>query len=240
MEELAVSLVSWIRGQVEAANRSGVVFGLSGGIDSAVVAVLCKRAFPDKLLGVIMPCHSVGVDSEHALLLTRKFQVPVRSVVLNGVFDSLIKAMPDIECDEATRRMAEANLKPRLRMATLYYLANNLGYLVVGTGNRSERSVGYFTKFGDGGVDIMPLGNLLKKDVKGLAVHLGVPGEIVDKAPSAGLWSGQTDEFEMQLTYDELDSYLETGEGRTEVRDRVERLSAIAAHKQCTPAIPPF
>ena len=115
-------------------------------------------------------------------------------MTLDDVFDCALKALPSLESDDKTKRLAEANLKPRLRMGALYYLANRLNYLVVGTSNRSELSVGYFAKHGDGGVDIMPLANLLKKDVNELARHLDIPKKIIEKAPSAGLWPGQTDE----------------------------------------------
>ena len=106
-------------------------------------------------------------------------------------------------------RLTGANIKPRLRMTTLYAFANHLGYRVVGTGNRSELAIGYFTKWGDGGVDLLPLGNLTKTRVRELARHLGVPQRIIDKPPSAGLWEGQTDESEMGVTYEQLDAYLE-------------------------------
>ena len=124
-------------------------------------------------------------------------------------------------------------------MLTLYYLANRLGYLVVGTGNRSERCVGYFTKYGDGGVDILPLGNLVKNQVRELAKHLGVPDEVIEKPPSGGLWEGQTDEGEMGITYEELDRYLTGGEATEEVRRKVDAMISHSAHKRATPAIPP-
>ena len=136
--------------------------------------------------------------------------------------------------------MAEANLKPRIRMATLYYFANQLHYLVVGSGNKCELAVGYFAKYGDGGVDILPLGNLVKSQVRELAHYLGIPEEVVDKPPSAGLWEGQTDEQEMGLTYEELDRYFTTGEATEEVRKRIEEKIALNAHKRVMPPIPPF
>jgi NAD+ synthase len=124
-------------------------------------------------------------------------------------------------------------------MLTLYYLANRLSYLVVGTGNRSEISVGYFTKYGDGAVDILPLGNLVKRRVRELAIHLGMPKEIIKKPPSAGLWVGQTDEGEMGITYEELDRYLLAGEAGDEVKRKVDAMIAASAHKRVMPAIPP-
>ena len=240
MEELANKIVSWIREQVASAKCRGVVFGLSGGLDSSVVAVLCKRAFPDNSLALIMPCYSSETDIEHALTVANKFRILTSTIALEGVFDSLLRALPVGDYEPATKKLAEANLKPRLRMITLYYLANRLGYLVVGTGNRSEISVGYSTKYGDGGVDILPLGNLVKRQVRELAVHLGIPKEIVEKPPSAGLWAGQTDEGEMGITYEQLDRYLTTGKADEEVKRKVDAMMAGGAHKRATPAIPPF
>jgi len=185
MEELSDRIIAWIGEKVAEAKCRGVVFGLSGGLDSSVVGVLCKRALPDNTLAVIMPCYSDESDIAHAEAVVRKFQIPATTIVLDGVFDSLLSVLPD-EHDPATKRLAEANVKVRLRMVTLYYLANRLRYLVVGTSNRSELSVGYFTKYGDGGVDIMPLGNLVKSQVRQLAVHLGIPEEIVAKPPQPG------------------------------------------------------
>lgn len=240
MEELANKVIAWMREQVALAKRKGVVFGLSGGLDSAVVAVLCKRAFPDSTLALIMPCYSSETDIEHARAVAKKFHIPTSTIALEGVLDSLLRVLPVGDYEPATKKLAEANLKPRLRMLTLYYLANRLGYLVVGTGNRSEISVGYFTKYGDGAVDILPLGNLVKRRVRELAIYLGMPKEIIQKPPSAGLWVGQTDEGEMGITYEELDRYLVAREAGDEVKRKVDAMIAASAHKRATPAIPPF
>jgi NAD+ synthase len=240
MEDLAQRLVSWIKERAEQANCGGVVFGLSGGIDSAVVGVICRRAFPKNSLGVMMPCHSSKEDLEDALAVAQQFAVPTVTVTLDEVFDCLLKALPDLKCDDKTKKLAEANLKPRLRMSTLYYLANRLNYLVVGTSNKSEIAVGYFTKYGDGGVDIMPLANLLKRDVNELARHLGIPKKLIEKAPSAGLWPGQTDEGEMGVTYKELDQYLASGQATDKVRQKMDAMARASAHKRTLPATPPF
>jgi NAD+ synthase len=240
MEELANKLIAWIGEQVSGAGLRGVVLGLSGGIDSAVTAVLCKRAFPEDCLAVVMPCRSDEADIEDAHAVAGKFQIPIRTVILDEVYESLLSVLPVGEFDAASRKLAEANLKPRLRMLALYYLANRLGYLVVGTSNRSEISVGYFTKYGDGGIYILPLGNLLKSQVRELASYLGVPKEIIDKPPSGGLWKGQTDEGEMGVTYEELDRYLTSGVATEGVREKVEAMMARTAHKRTTPTIPPF
>jgi len=235
-EQLAEKLVSWIKDKVQAAGSSGVVLGMSGGIDSSVLAVLCQRAFPKNTLGVIMPCHSDPRDMEHARLIADLFSVPTETVVLDNVFDSLLGVLPDDGSATAGRR-AEANLKARLRMLVLYYFANRLGYMVAGSSNRSEISVGYFTKYGDGGVDIMPIGNLVKREVRELAEFLEIPRPIIDKPPSAGLWPGQTDESEMGFTYEELDRYLLTGKASPHLKERVDFMIATGRHKRQPPPI---
>jgi NAD+ synthase len=197
--KLAHYISEWIKEKVEEAGAEGVVLGLSGGVDSSLTAALAKKAMGDKVLGLLMPCHSDPTDLEHAKLLATKFDIETEYMDLGPVFDSLMASLP------RGSDMAVANLKPRLRMAILYYFANNHNYLVAGTGNKSELTVGYFTKYGDGGADILPLGDLLKYQVRELARELGVPEEIIAKPPSAGLWAGQTDEGEMGITYDELD-----------------------------------
>ena len=156
---------------------------------------------------------------------------------LDTVFDALLGAFSGGKLGSAVGGVAEANLKARLRMLTLYYFANQLQYMVAGSGNRSELSVGYFTKHGDGGVDILPLGNLVKGEVRELAGYLGIPQQIIDKPPSAGLWQGQTDEGEMGLTYEQLDRYLITGEARDEVRKRIEYMRDASAHKCQMPPV---
>jgi NAD+ synthase len=239
MKELAERLAIWIEGQVRAAGCHGLVVGMSGGLDSAVVAVLCHKSLPQDTLGVLLPCYSSEVDVEHALLVAQKYDIPTTTVILDPVFDALKKALPNEGFPPQMQKLAEANLKPRLRMLTLYYLANRLNYLVVGTGNRSELEMGYFTKYGDGGVDILPLGGLLKSQVRELAKYLGIPDEIIQKPPSAGLWAGQTDEGEMGVTYEELDRYLLSGEASEEVRHRVEILAQGSMHKRRPPLIPP-
>ncbi len=125
-------------------------------------------------------------------------------------------------------------------MVTLYYLAAHFGYLVVGTSNRSELATGYFTKYGDGGVDIEPLGNLTKRQVRQLAAHLRVPQEIIDKPPTAGLWPGQTDEDELGISYDELDDFLLNGKAGDDVRARIETMMAGSRHKLSVPPVPDF
>jgi NAD+ synthase len=239
-EQLAEKLILWIRDKVSAAGCKGVVIGISGGLDSSVLAVLCHRAFPHSMLGLLMPCYSSQEDTEHARTMVSKFSIPIKIVVLDTVFDTLLKSLPDDRVDSSVSRLAEGNLKARLRMLPLYYFANQLKYMVAGSGNRSELSIGYFTKYGDGGVDILPLGGLVKGQVKELGSFLGIPQEIIDKPPSAGLWQGQTDEDELGLSYDELDRYLITGKASNELRERIETMIAASYHKRLPPPVASF
>lgn len=235
--QLAGRISEWIRQKVKEAGAEGVVVGISGGVDSSVVASLAKKAVGEKVLGVIMPCHSEPLDEKYAWLVAEKLKIKAERVVLDSLYDRFSELLP------SGKRLALANLKARLRMATLYYFANNLNYLVVGTGNKSEISVGYFTKYGDGGCDILPLGDLLKTEVRKLARVLGLPEEIINRVPSAGLWGGQTDEEEMGLRYEDLDeiiSAIEAGKRSLtpkEVVARVKRLIEASQHKRSPVAV---
>ncbi len=239
-ELVAEKLSGWIKDKVVAAGCKGAVLGLSGGIDSAVVGALCIKEFPKTTLGLIMPCHSIADDKKYAELLANKFSIPTKTVVLDDIYDACLKILPDFKAAAPFKLLAQANLKARLRMITLYYSANQLKYLVIGSGNRSELTVGYFTKHGDSGVDVLPLGNLVKKEVRELARYLKIPQEIIDKAPSAGLWAGQTDESEMGFTYEALDNYILTGQAPEALKKRIDTMHTAAAHKCTTPPIPPF
>lgn len=230
-------LVDWLKKKAAESHTKGYVVGLSGGIDSAVVALLCKRAFPDNTLGVIMNCHSDFMDSAHAKLLADKGDVSYEEVFLDKVFDELLIATHSDLSKESLLTLA--NIKPRLRMTTLYYYASKHNYLVAGTGNRPEMKIGYFTKFGDGAVDIEPIIHLTKGEVRDLGRYLGVPDVIINKAPSAGLWEDQTDEEELGISYEDLDRYLLTGEADPAVKKKIEHLAKTSDHKKHPPAIPP-
>ena len=193
---------NWIKDKVIEAGAKGAVFGLSGGLDSACVAVLCHKAFKDNILGITMPCESHGDDRKYVELLTDKFNIKTEDVCLDSVYKEFAGILP--EGDDLSR----ANIKPRLRMIALYYYANNLNYLTIGTGNKSELTVGYFTKHGDGGADLLPLGDLTKTEVRQLAKELDIPQELIDRPPTAGLWHGQTDENELGITYEVLDKAI--------------------------------
>lgn len=231
-EEFVKLAVEWLKDMVNSAGAKGVVFGLSGGLDSAVVAVLAKRAFPDNSLGVIMPIESREADIEDARGLADDLNLETIEINLNPVYAAFAGVLP------SGSKLAYANLKPRIRMTVLYYLANNLGYLVVGTGNKSEISVGYFTKYGDGGADIFPLAGTYKTDLYRIAAEIGIPRRILNKAPSAGLWEDQTDEEEMGITYEQLDTCLKFMARKKspplpdEVVKRVELMVKKNAHKR--------
>ena len=238
-EEITDRLVDWIQEKIEAAGCKGAVIGLSGGIDSSVTSVLAKRAFPDNTLGLIMPCYSNPQDEADAKKVAEKFDIPYQIIDLDFVFDQFLTTLEGREGVEH-ESSAAANLKPRLRMAALYYYAHKRNSLVVGTDNRSELEIGYFTKFGDGGIDIAPLGNLVKSEVREVAKILEIPEKIITKKPSAGLWSGQTDEGELGFSYEELDKYILTGEARAEVQEKVDHLAEKNKHKLEMPPIPKF
>lgn len=233
VEQVACGLVRWIQDRTREAGAKGVVLGISGGIDSAVVAALAKQAFPDDVLGLIMPSHSQPRDAEHAWLVAEKFAIPAIHIDLTQITEQLIGLLDGA----SPHPLASANIRPRLRMICLYYQAQKNNYLVLGTGNRTELYTGYFTKYGDGGVDLLPIGGLVKAEVRELARFLGVPQEIIEKPPSAGLWEGQTDEGEIGLTYEEMDRYLLTGQAEERVRNRMEHLHRVSEHKRSLPPI---
>jgi len=238
----ALSLIEWIRSQVAGAGAKGVVYGLSGGLDSALVGALCQRAFSESSLAVIMPCHSLDQDMDDARLVADALGLQTRVVVLDHVYDVLRELLDPGGAGLSGEKMqlTLANMKPRLRMIVLYYYASIYNYLVVGGSNKSEITVGYFTKHGDGGSDMIPLGNLVKSQVREMAYYLRVPEKIIMKPPSAGLWENQTDEEEMGFSYTMLDRYLLGGDVPDDVRERIEGMRRGSEHKRRTPPIPDF
>lgn len=230
------NLVSWLQNRVKKAGLKGAVVGLSGGIDSAVTARLCQLAFDNELLTVTMPCHSSAKDREDALKIANKFGMQIVENDLTDVYDHLLDNLK--QSGIKAGKLAAANVKPRLRMTTLYYYAQAKNYLVVGTDNWSELKIGYFTKHGDGGIDLAPLGSLVKYEVKELAQELEIPAEIIEKKPSAGLWEGQTDESEMGISYEELDQYILTGQAEPETEQKIKKLAAKNSHKVAPVPIP--
>jgi NAD+ synthase len=245
----AETIAAWLRERAAVAGARGFVVGLSGGIDSAVVARLCQMALPQHAVGVLLPCYSNPQDEADARLVAKAIGLPVVSVDLGAAFDALtgalhtaIKGLPThVSVVDIKQQIPEVNIKPRLRMTSLYFIANSLNYLVAGTGNRSEIFLGYFTKYGDGGVDVLPIGGLLKSEVRAMARELGVPKPILDKAPTAGLWMGQTDEAEMGFTYEMLETFIQKGAAGVppQVAARIEQLRSTSDHKRATPPVPP-
>jgi len=228
---------SWLRAKVSEASASGVVVGMSGGIDSSVTSVLARRALGGKALGLVMPCGSNAKDAERAKLLAKKFDISVQEIDLTSAFDEIRKTLA------ATDRKALGNLKARLRMAALYYFANVNNYLVLGTSNKSEIAIGYFTKHGDAAADLAPLASLYKTQVIELANYLEIPKEIIEAKPSAGLWEGQTDEQEIGMDYATLDSILMAAEKDLPIKagkEKVGRAKAMikkSVHKRQMPDV---
>lgn len=245
-------ITNWIREQFKNSGAKGAILGMSGGIDCSVVARLLQKAEIPTVL-VMMPygeSMNLAGDSKDAIELIEKFNFEYMKVDITNTVNTLIDSM-SINMDgtspiahtligttgqlEGNRiplsQMGVDNIKPRVRMTTLYTLAQSLGYLVVGTGNLSEITMGYFTKWGDGACDINPIGNMTKSQVRVLGKYLELPEHIVSKSPSANLWEGQTDEDEMGITYENLDRYILTGEGTTEIKEKVNEVSERIAHK---------
>lgn len=196
-------LIDFIKNYVKISGVSGVVLGLSGGVDSSLVATLASEALgADKVLGIMLPVDA-SKDSQNvddARMVAKKL----------GIHHELFELKQAVAAYEPLNldKVARGNLAARLRMVTWYARANQQNRLVLGTGNKTELMIGYFTKYGDGGTDILPIGDLYKTNVWDLAKHLGVPEKIIKKAPSAGLWQGQTDEGEIGVSYQELDATL--------------------------------
>lgn len=233
--------VQWLRSKVENSGTNGLVVGLSGGIDSSVCAALMKKAFPENSLGVILPCSSNTVDKEFALKLAEAIGIDYTEVNLSddhkNLFNKISKSLNDF--DVKGEHLAKANLKARLRMSTIYGIANSLNYLVIGTDNAAELLTGYFTKYGDGGVDIMPIANLTKGEVYEWAEQLNIPEEIIERQPTAGLWDGQTDENEMGTTYNMIDRYIKGEEIPEADKKIILEMHNKSQHKRELPSAPP-
>ncbi len=199
-------IISFIKSTVVGANADGVVLGLSGGIDSSVVVTLCAKALgKDKVLGIFMPAEfTPSEDQEDAKALAESLGIRTYLIPLGQVVDKLLEGMPMRE----RTRVAVGNLFARMRMVTNYFVANSLNYLVAGTGDRSEFLIGYFTKYGDGGTDFMPIVHLYKTQVRQLAKYLHLPSRLVDKPASPQLWKGQKATDEIPIDYPILDQIL--------------------------------
>lgn len=227
--------IAFIRSCLEEAHAAGIVFGNSGGKDCALVGILCKLAC-ENTVSVMMPCCSkINYESDlaDARALCEQFGIENRTVDLTAAKAAMMDAVgkaakvsPD----------GEKNLPPRLRMATLYTIGQSEGRLVAGTGNRSERHLGYFTKWGDGGFDFNPIADLTVREVYEFLDYFNAPVSIRQKAPSAGLFEGQTDESEMGLTYEEVDDFLLYGI-QAPNQEKIDRMHRTSAHKRALPKV---
>ena len=223
--------VAWIRALVARAHARGVVFGNSGGKDSALVGILCKAAC-ENTVGVLLPCgskRSYGMDAEDGRALAEAYGIETRAVDLGKTRESLIAALGEaVELNDT----ALTNLAPRLRMTALYAVAAAENRLVAGTGNRSENYMGYFTKWGDGACDFNPIADLTASEVLAFLAYLQAPRRIIDKAPSAGLYDGQTDERDMGVSYRAIDEFILRGTGEEKDLAVIERYHARSEHKR--------
>jgi NAD+ synthase len=239
----AHEIAAWIKKKVEQAYRKGVVLGMSGGLDCSVTARLCQLAGVDVHL-VLMP---YGDDmqntnsNDHSMELIEKFNFLYHVFDIKPAVDALTipeDAGRDVAYHgsnmeyRVSNELSRANIRPRVRMIYLYQLAQLGNRFVIGTGNLAERTVGYFTKWGDGACDLNPLAMLVKQEVYTLARYLGVPDCIINKKPSAGLWDGQTDEDELGMTYEQIDAYIFNGtSGNPETDRKIEERIAMSEHK---------
>lgn len=227
--------IAFIQKLLRDAGAQGVIYGNSGGKDSALVGILCKKACPDTV-GVLLPCESKRNFEEDicdGMEVADQFGIETLRVDLTPVKQSLLQVMngtPEIS------PQASANIAPRLRMTTLYSIAQSKNYLVAGTGNRSEAYMGYFTKWGDGACDFNPMADLTVTEVYEFLKYLGAPESIIEKAPSAGLYEGQTDEKEMGVTYQEIDRFIAGGSsGRETADEKIKSAHRRTEHKRRMP-----
>ena len=222
-------ITKWIKEYVENTNAKGVVVGNSGGKDCAAVIALATKALgKDRVLTVAMPCNSIQADLEDAILVSNKFEVPLLEINLTDTYKTLEK---EIQKNIELKEESKINTKPRLRMTTLYAIAQSLDYLVIGTGNKCEATVGYTTKWGDGAHDFNPIGDFTVDEVLQIGEYLGVPEKIIKKAPADGL-GGLTDEEKLGVTYKQIAEYIETGETDEKALEIIKKKERVSAHKR--------
>ena len=258
---------SFIKDIIDSAGAQGVIVGLSGGIDSALAAALCARALGrEKVLGLFcyeserVPDLSANTDFSDVCGLVGDLGIELLIIDMSPVLKAAGTVIGHahaidgkavrISCPETD--LCKGNLRARMRMSVLYYYANRLNFLVAGTANRTELLTGYYTKYGDGGVDINPVGDLYKTEVRQLARQLGIPKAILEKTPSAGFWEGQSDEADLGISYGDLDKFLRLAVDENKDRETVLRETGMdgelyasltarlrsGAHKRSMPPIP--
>ncbi|HEU5462186.1 MAG TPA: NAD+ synthase [Nitrososphaeraceae archaeon] len=239
------TISSFIKREIKKRESQGVVIGMSGGIDSSLTTVLAVKALGNQqVFGVILPDSSVTpkTDTKNAIDLAKSLRIKYKVIELNKIKKHIVNGLPK-------NKMARANLLVRLRMSLLYYYATVMNRLVLGTGDKSEMMLGYFTKYGDGGADLFPIADLYKTEVRSLAQYLGIPAKIIDQKSSARLWKGQTTEGEIGIKYEEIDKILEhIEEGSTPLlsnsyklnEDNISKIKSMLEkneHKQDMPPI---
>ncbi|MBR2594006.1 MAG: NAD(+) synthase [Firmicutes bacterium] len=228
--------IAFVQNKLAESGATGIIFGNSGGKDSALVGIICKLAC-DNTEGVIMPCSSkrnFGEDMEDGLAVARQFNIRNRTIDLTPVKDLFVNILdPQTELTNS----AVSNIAPRLRMITLYTIGQSENRLVAGTGNRSEAYMGYFTKWGDGAYDFNPIYDLTVGEIYEFLAYLDAPENIIKKAPSAGLFEGQTDEAEMGVTYAAIDKYILTGEADPKDKEIIDRYHSRSGHKRRMPDV---
>ena len=233
-EKEYIQRVQFIRYAVRESGADGIVYGNSGGKDSALVGALCKAAC-DNTVGIIMPCASkrnFDQDAKDGAEVAEKFGIETRTADLTELKKLALEIYSGVTKVSAT---ASANIGPRLRMMTLYAVAASEGRLVAGTGNRSEGYMGYFTKWGDGAYDINPIADLTVTEIYEFLEYLNAPKCVIEKAPSAALFEGQTDEDEMGVTYAAIDKFLFTGEASETDKKIIDRYHKASEHKRRMP-----
>jgi NAD+ synthase len=231
LHEYSLEIIEFIQNYLSEAHGEGYVLGLSGGVDSSLVAALTKKAVgKDKLMCIMMPIESHPDDLNDAIKLATSLDLNYMVVDGTKAYHELKEQFSSLgeNLDTATL----SNLKVRIRMTILYAYAQAHKSLVLGTDNWDERYTGYFTKFGDGAADLLPIAHLTKAEVVELAKILGVPKELAERTPSAGLFAGQTDETEMGVTYKDLDAYLLGEEINADAKKRIQHLHRISEHKR--------
>ncbi len=250
-EKTKNEIINFIKDKMSEANASGIVIGLSGGIDSTVTAFLAAEAVgKENVFGVVMPSTTTPTeDKVHGTDLAKLLGIDYKEMAIDKILNEFLLVT---NCEDEDNKLAIGNLKARIRMSIVYFFANTKNYIVGGTGNRSEILIGYFTKHGDGACDMEPIGELYKSQVRQLAEYIGVPKEIISKPPRGGLWNNQTDEEEIGMGYGVLDrilyNYIDLNKQASQIAEEIdvpiEEVNRIIdkvkrnAHKSKIPATP--